>query len=590
MRATPDALARRPLHPLTRLVRLTRLVCLTHLGACPLLAVWFVTTPLVAPAQEPALIRAYALEQDERYAEAAAAYRAALATAEIAPALLGLERAYAALGRTDSLVPLLDSLITARPRDGVVRGVQLRALQMLGRHEELRQAFDRWSRDVPRDPAPYREYARMLLQMGRATAADSVLQRAQRDLGSPRELYYEIAQLRAQLGLWSQSAEAWRLALAIQPFLDQAAIFALLPAPPDARAGVRQALSAPPATLAARRLLAGLELRWGSPRRAWLALSALPPDSASAAAWSDFARDAEGAGEWLAARDALGSVFAWRRTPEVALRAGSAALLAGDAAGALRFARDAGGRGVPAALSTAVLALEIEALSALGRAEEAERLLASRAAELPEAQQRRLRRAVAWGWIRAGSIERARDALAAAGEESEGDAAGWLALYEGDLGAARVALRGSTRTSPDAIVAMAILTRTAAHRAPLVGRAFLALARGDTIRAAREFASAADTLPDAASLLLATAARLHLARGDDASALPLWQRVAIRHEQSPEAAEANLEWARLLRRRGDAREAVARLEHLILTYPNSALVPQARRELELARNRVPATS
>jgi hypothetical protein len=32
---------------------------------------------------------------------------------------------------------------------------------------------------------------------------------------------------------------------------------------------------------------------------------------------------------------------------------------------------------------------------------------------------------------------------------------------------------------------------------------------------------------------------------------------------------------------------VARLEHLILTYPQSALIPQARRELELARNGIP---
>ena len=45
--------------------------------------------------------------------------------------------------------------------------------------------------------------------------------------------------------------------------------------------------------------------------------------------------------------------------------------------------------------------------------------------------------------------------------------------------------------------------------------------------------------------------------------------------------------AGLLRRRGDATAAVAHLEHLILTYPQSALVPQARRELELARGTVP---
>jgi hypothetical protein len=33
--------------------------------------------------------------------------------------------------------------------------------------------------------------------------------------------------------------------------------------------------------------------------------------------------------------------------------------------------------------------------------------------------------------------------------------------------------------------------------------------------------------------------------------------------------------------------AIERLEHLILTYPTSALVPQARRELDLAKRIIP---
>jgi hypothetical protein len=43
----------------------------------------------------------------------------------------------------------------------------------------------------------------------------------------------------------------------------------------------------------------------------------------------------------------------------------------------------------------------------------------------------------------------------------------------------------------------------------------------------------------------------------------------------------------VLRRRGNAAEAIARLEHLILTYPQSALVFQARRELEIAKGTIP---
>ena len=72
-------------------------------------------------------------------------------------------------------------------------------------------------------------------------------------------------------------------------------------------------------------------------------------------------------------------------------------------------------------------------------------------------------------------------------------------------------------------------------------------------------------------------------------AVPLWTRVVEQYASSAEAPAADLEWARALRRAGDRPASVARLEHLILTYPMSALVPQARRDMELLRNTIPGT-
>jgi hypothetical protein len=43
-----------------------------------------------------------------------------------------------------------------------------------------------------------------------------------------------------------------------------------------------------------------------------------------------------------------------------------------------------------------------------------------------------------------------------------------------------------------------------------------------------------------------------------------------------------------LRRAGDKAGASAHLEHLILSAPQSALLPQARRELEIVRGTVPS--
>jgi tetratricopeptide (TPR) repeat protein len=118
----------------------------------------------------------------------------------------------------------------------------------------------------------------------------------------------------------------------------------------------------------------------------------------------------------------------------------------------------------------------------------------------------------------------------------------------------------------------------------VTGRAFLALARGDTATAAAGFEKAASELGDAAPLLLATAARLYAAHHSESQALTLWATIVQKSGDSPEAPEAELDWARALRRGGQTQAAIEHLEHLILTYPQSALLPQARRELELSRN------
>jgi len=232
--------------------------------------------------------------------------------------------------------------------------------------------------------------------------------------------------------------------------------------------------------------------------------------------------------------------------------------------------------------------LHVAALAALGRGREADALVSRYDRWLAPGARTDVARATAMAWVRAGDLARAREALRAAGADADSsDAAGWLALYEGRLGDARTLMRGVREPGPELAVALGIVSRTRGDSAPALGRAFLTLARGDSVAAAVQFADAALEHPEAAPAMLIVAARLDAARGDQPGALALWQRIVGAYGESPEAAESELEWARLLRRRGDNAGAIEHLEHLILNAPQSALLPQARRELELAKGTVP---
>lgn len=540
---------------------------------------------------EGALRRALDLENAAKYREAVAAYREAIAQGAITQGVLGLERSFGSLGQEDSLLPTLDALLRAAPRDPTLRGVLLRTQRSLGRDDAARRAFEDWRALNPRDAAPYREYVRILLTDRRTAPADSVLQQAVESLGGAREFATEFADLYATMGRWDAAAAAWRDALADAPYLDQSAAYSLMSAPSAARDGVRAALAPQLTTpevvvVSLARTRAWLELRWGSPREGWRALRTLPPSDSTAHLWVDFADEAVHLGGGLAARDALEAAYQVRRDPVLALRAAAAALGGGDAASALRLATLA--TTATPALDSARAAAEalpvrVRALAEQGQPAEAEALIGRYGARVTDAQRRLFARSLAWGWIRVGDISRARRAAAQGGGEDEDVVSGWLALFAGDLDGARRGLRTAEAQTPDVVTALAFISRAKQPRAPGIGAAFLALARRDSSQASRAFEQAAESVPDAAAFLIGLAARVASAQGDERRAMSLWTQLVESHPSSPEAPEADLEWARTLQRRGDRAGATARYEHLILTWPDSALVPQAREALDRMR-------
>jgi tetratricopeptide (TPR) repeat protein len=549
-----------------------------------------VTGPRLVRAQEetPEVMRALDLENESKYREAAVLFRHSLETRPTPGALLGLARVYGELWNSDSLLAPLDSLIARNPREGLYRSVKLRTLQILGRQAALRQAFEQWVAAAPRDPTPYREYARILIRLGQPSAADSIVQRGASALGNARALDFETAQLRAAEGQWEASARAWRNALVDAPHLATAAAYALAPTPGDLRDRIRLILMSPPAEAGPRRAAAELLLSWGDPSAAWDALRVLTPDTAAATAWTEFGERALAEERYTDARNALASALRVNPSPELALEAATAALRSGFPAQVFalaplamaRDATDAAARYVP---------LHVAALAALGRGAEAEAMVARYDRWLTPGARTAVAKLLATAWVRSGDLPRARAALRSAGPDADSsDAAGWLALYEGRLADARTLMRGVREPGPELAVALGIVARTRGDSAPALGDAFLTLARGDSAAAATKLTAAATEQPEAAPAILLVAARIDAARGDEAAALTLWQRIASSYGDSPEAVESELEWARLLRRRGDRAGAIAHLEHLILNAPDSALLPQARRELELAKGTVPS--
>ncbi len=559
--------------------------------------------PQPKPDTTDALQRALTAEDKGDSRRAATAYREALQRAmleanpdgdKLSLALLGLERTWADIGVRDSILPIIARVLAIRPTDPLARAMQLRTMIGLGKEEETRQAFLAWRRAAGNDGAPFREYARVLMAGGRAQAADSILAEAGRLLGSSGAVSGEVAQLHVAMSRWNSAAVSFREALVDQPYLELAAQYALTRAPIAARDSIRTVLSAPPVSLAPRRLLASMELFWGEPRRAWVALSSVRADDSTSAAWREFAERAEFAQAWQVARDVWLAVLDKRGDLEAQSRAAQAALKAGDAVGSLEIARreprevvtTPNTKPVDATRRVRVLLpIEIAALGELGRPQEAQKRMEENASKLDATARAAMAPTLVGAWLRSGAVEKAREAVKGSDLMDDDETMGWLALYDGDLVTARKRLVRAETRRPELVDALGLLARARLDRSVGLGQAFLLLAKRDTLAAAARFAALADSTGDAAPALLLIASRLENARDSkpgaaNLRAFALWDRIVKRYAKSPEAPEALLNSARQLAINGDKAAAATRYESLLIDYPESALVPQGRRELE----------
>jgi hypothetical protein len=378
-------------------------------------------------------------------------------------------------------------------------------------------------------------------------------------------------------------------------------------APVAQRDRVLRALTAPDATLPARtrRLGAELMLAWGRPLEGWAVFeSTLTAQSSETAVALRRYADLAGALGTPAGHRARGlalSRWADLVPSPLAERARAEAvrelLDGGDRAAArLALERLAGDSLAPADAQAMAEAGLLEVLVGDGQLDAVERRLAD--AQLSGDDRSALRLALARARIARGELDRAETVL---GDDSSVTAIaqrGWIALYRGDLRGATGAFRtagpyaGDRTAATERTAMLALLQQIPDDSLPELGAALLTLARGDSAGAVGALQRVARHLPDGGApdvLLLAGQIAARLGGAQDTTAATLFARIAGEGKDGSSAAPAaaDLEWARLLLRQGRAVEAVQRLEHLILTYPTSAFVPEARRELERARGAIP---
>lgn len=544
------------------------------------------------------------LERDERYAEAAEGFRAAL---RIEPgnvsAVLGLERVLRASGQLGTIVPQLQRSLARDPRNALLRAVELRVWAGLGPPDSLSAAAQRWIQLAPGAVEPYREWSDVLLRAGKLDEAEAVLTRGAQAVGATA-LLPQRAEIAAARGQWVEAARHWHGAVTASELEADAAAENLVMTPRESRPAVLTLLSRTLPDPVARRMAADLELAWGRPAAAWTLLEgALPTDQPAAARMLDRFADRTRLLRTPEAHRVRGAVLERLATSATGVAqerarvdAARAYAEAGDRAAAerllVRLAADS--VRAPTGAAGATIAL-IAMMAETGRVEEAEAQLREWAGRMTGEEASELRQKIAWAWILKGDYLTARTTIADDSSIGAMAVRGWMALFNGDLTNATKNFRaagpaaGTREQAIQRTQVAGLIQRIEPDSVADFGRAMYLLAQGDTNAALTQFAQAAESLPPRGGKadVLFFAGQVAKGRGDHRRAQPFLEGVLLADPTGPAAPVAEYQLAESLAQTGNTGESVRRLEHLILTYPQSAMVPQARRLLDQVRNRTP---
>ena len=550
----------------------------------------------------------FELERSGRYADAATAYLATVHTDPVnLAALLGLERTLFALNRMPELLPLVQAARAKLPDNVALRSLELRVYAGLAEPDSVAAIARRWAQSAPRSEVPYREWGLALLDHRMVDDARRAYLAGRQALGGEGTLSIELAELEQRANNWEAAVSEWARAVTRSADVEPNAASQLADTPAALRDRVAKILTAPSASRRTHRMAGDVLLAWGQAADAWTVFEPTlaeggAPDSDAQSALRRFA-DLAGTLTTPDGHRVRGLALArWADLvpAPVAEQARAEAvrelLEGGDRVSARRVLESHGGGGGGAEAGQASL---LRLLIADGQLDVVEQRLAGPVEGLSGDERAALRLELANARIAQGQLDRAWAAL---GDDSSVAALavrGWIALYRGKLKDALEDFRqagpyaGDRAAATERTAMLALLQHVQAESSPELGAALLTLARGDSVTAVAALRHAAAPLPAQGGKLevLLLAGQIAAEKGgeQEAAAIAVFDEIVRAGADSGSAAPAaaELEWARLLIRQNRAADAIPHLEHVILAYPTSAFVPEARRVLERAKGAIP---
>jgi tetratricopeptide (TPR) repeat protein len=521
-------------------------------------------------------------------------------------ALLSLERVLKIQNRPGDVIPVAERLLKTDPESSIGHQILVRAYNSTNQVEELRKAAETWIKATPKLETPYREIARIWESRGDFARAVQYLEQGRGKIGRADALALELGDIYAGMEEYARAVREWDRAIGLDArgfSLVQRRLASLRDGGAEMLPRLIDALLHSPTSAPRKRAAAQLAIDAGLGERAEEIARAAAADLSGNERQSflvEVARRADGARLPRLAFWAYGELVRIGTDPQqkLALRGRMAelALAMGDTLRAAETYRALEGSYAPGSPERRQAAsLRIQLMAKEGKLAEAEQEFQAFRKDSPELSELdAIASAIGNGWFDQGDLDRANQTVHGINAPRSGLLRSRIALRRGDVAAAKDALlssapglRGAEATA--AIKLASVLGRVSREGGELMGQAIGRATAGAPGEAVALLVTGARNLPGSEpAAILEMAASIAERNQLEAEAEKVRRTIIGEFATAPEVPGALLALARSLSHRSETMtEARDFLERLVLEHPRSALVPQARQELDRLQGRVP---